>query len=296
MTKQTKAHLAVLATNIIYGANFTIAKLVMPIHIQPAGFILLRISVAGLLFFFCYVFISGVEPILRKDWWRVIACGLFGVAINQLLFFEGLNKTSNINAALIMTATPLLVMLAASLILKEKLNLVRVIGIALGIAGACTLILFGKNVASGGDTWLGNLLVLINASSYAIYMVLVKPLMKKYKPLTIIFYVFLIGFLAVLPFGFTQLSTVSWSKFSALVWGATAFVVIGTTFFAYLLNNYGLSTLSPSVVSAYIYLQPIIATIISLFITHEQVYLLQVVACALIFIGLYLVNRGSLAS
>ena len=113
---------------------------------------------------------EGRIKIERKDYFRFFELGLFGVAINQMLFFEGLSRTSNINAALIMTSTPILVTLMAFLFLKEHLRWIQSAGIALGLAGAVTLILQYRH-SSGKPTAMGDLMVFINAASYALYMV-----------------------------------------------------------------------------------------------------------------------------
>ena len=215
------------------------------------------------------------------------------MAINQLLFFEGLSRTSNINAALIMTSTPILVTGMAFLLLKDRLTLLQGLGILLGLGGAVTLILQYKH-ASGSPTAYGDLMVLLNAASYALFMVRAKPMMKKYGTIQVIKWTFIFGTLFVIPFGAPELQDVNWSGFSTAAWFSVAFVLLFTTFAAYLLNTFGLKHLSPSVVSYYIYLQPLFATLISRFITNEMVTSVQVLACILIFAGVYFVNRRTL--
>lgn len=284
-----RAHLAIFTANLIYGANFSIAKVAMPHYIQPAAFILLRVIAATTLFFLLDRGVPGRQPIEKKDYMRFFELGLFGVAINQILFFEGLSRTSNINAALIMTSTPILVTLMAFIFLKEYLKWIQAAGIALGLAGAVTLILQYQH-ATGQPTALGDLMVLINATSYALYMVRAKKMMAKYDTWQVIKWTFVFGTLLVIPFGAVGVTEIQWSTFSTSVWLSVAFVLIFSTFFAYLFNTYGLMHLSPSIVSFYIYLQPLFATLISLLITHEAISMVQVVACVLIFVGVYLVN------
>jgi drug/metabolite transporter (DMT)-like permease len=290
MSHSTRAHVAILLANLIYGANFSIAKIAMPKYIQPSGFILLRVIVALILFWTFSKMTDKNEKIEPKDHVLLFMLGMFGVAINQLLFFEGLSRTSNINAALIMTSTPIMVMAAASILHKERITWMRGLGILLGVSGASSLILVRKDV-SGMATWQGDLMILINAASYAIFIVGSKPLMKKYSPWLVIRWTFFYGLLLVIPFGYEQVGRIAWETFTWPVWLATAYVIVATTFFAYLFNTYGLHHLSASVVSFYIYLQPVFATMISLLITHEKVTLIQGVACLLIFSGVYLVNR-----
>ena len=133
-------HLALFLVNLIYALNYSIAKDVMPDYIGPSGFILLRVLGGSLLFFLTYIFFIK-ENVELKDIVRLLFCGLFGVAINQLFFFEGLNLTTPINAAIIMTVSPILVIIFSAIIIKEKITIRKLLGIFLGIVGAATLIL-----------------------------------------------------------------------------------------------------------------------------------------------------------
>ena len=293
MTERKQAHFAIFLANLIYGANFSIARIAMPQYLSPSGFIMLRVLFATGLFIFLDRFSPLTRPLEKKDVFRFIQLGLFGVAINQLLFFEGLSRTSNINAALIMTSTPILVTGMAFLLLKDRLSLPQTVGILLGLSGAVTLIL-QYNSASGSPTAYGDLMVLLNAASYALFMVRAKPMMRKYGTIQVIKWTFIFGTLFVIPFGAPELQGINWGEFPASAWFSIAFVLIFTTFGAYLLNTFGLKHLSPSIVSYYIYLQPIFATLISRLITNEMVTSVQILACMLIFAGVYLVNKRPL--
>ena len=284
-----KAHLAAFTANLIYGANFSIAKLIMPGMIRPNAFILLRVVFATLLFFFMYQFTKSGEKIERRDYFRFFLLGLFGVAINQLLFFQGLSLTSNINAALIMTSNPVMVMLFAGILIGERITLLRITGIFLGILGAGTLIFSNKTTGTGSFT--GDLFIFINAASYAVFIVMVKPMMKKYDPWFVLSWTFFFGLLIVAPFGFADILAIQWEAFTAIHWSAIIFVIFFTTFLAYLLNTLALKELSPAIVSYYIYLQPIFATLITLYIMHEPIKWIHAFACVLIFTGVYLVSN-----
>jgi drug/metabolite transporter (DMT)-like permease len=289
-SKTVKAHLALLGANLIYGVNYSVAKLIMPQFIEPFGFIFCRVLGALLLFWGLSSFVKS-EKIDRKDYWRLFICGAFGVAGNQLSFFYGLNITTPINAAIIMTCNPVLVLIMSSIILKERINGIKLGGIFLGLSGAVGLILLNKSLSISTETAIGDLFIFINATSYAIYLVMVKPLMKKYEPITVIKWVFLFGFLFVFPFGFNQFSAIEWGSFTSNTWLAFGFVVIATTFFAYLFNIYALKTVNPSVVSIYIYSQPVVATMVALFIGQDELNLLKMVSALMIFVGVYLVSH-----
>ncbi len=297
MNKNTlRVHAAILGANLIYGLNYVVAKDVMPDYILPSGFILLRVSVACLLFFLLSFFFKQSVKIKRRDWPRLIICGFFGVAANQLLFFNGLNITTPINAGIIMTSNPILVLLGSAVLLGEAISRRKIAGVLLGLTGAVLLILYksGSGVPElSFDTAAGDFMVFLNAGCYALFLVLVKPLMEKYPSLTVIKYAFLVGFFFVLPFGFKELSQVDFGQMPPSIIAETAFVVVFTTFFAYLLNSFALSTAKPSTVSIYIYSQPVFAAFFAVLLGKDVVTGVKVLSAALIFSGVYLVSiRG----
>jgi len=232
------------------------------------------------------------ERIERSDIPRFIICALTGVTINQLLFYEGLNYTTPINAAVIFTSNPILTLLVSAVILKERLTSKKVVGILIGAVGAVSLILFSRGGLSfGGNTQLGNLFIIINALSYAIYLVMAKPLMKKYKPLTVITMNFFMGWFFVTPFGYGQFTQIQWETFTPFVWGALAFTVLGVTFIAYLFSIFALKKLTPSQVSIYVYVQPVTAALLAIFLGKDHFTPELVICSILIFIGVYLVIK-----
>ena len=282
-------HLALFLVNLIYALNYSIAKDVMPDYIGPSGFILLRVIGGSLLFFLTYIFFIK-ENVELKDIVRLLFCGLFGVAINQLFFFEGLNLTTPINAAIIMTVSPILVIIFSAIIIKEKITIRKLLGIFLGIVGAATLILKSGSISIDNAFFVGNILIFINATSYSIYLVLVKILMTKYNPITVMFYVFSFGLIFVLPFGLNELLEVNTQSFSKIIYLKVAFVVICTTFLAYLLNAFALKTLNPSVVSTYIYLQPVLASVVAIFLKSDSLDFIKILSALFIFSAVYLVS------
>jgi drug/metabolite transporter (DMT)-like permease len=292
MTKNIKAHLAILGANLIYGGNYSIAKLVMPQYILPMGFIFLRV-ISGVFLFWLTQKIAIKEKIKKEDVGLLAICGLFGVAINQLLFFKGLNLTSPINAGIIMTSNPIMVLLIASFILKERLSKNKIFGVLLGIVGACILILFNGKLQISEDTIWGDLMVLGNSLSYGVYLVLVKPLMTKYHPITVLKWVFTFGLVFVIPFGVEEFAQIDWVLMPNHILWAVFYVVIFTTFLTYLLNNYALKNVSPAVVSAYIYTQPILATMIAIMMKQDSLDFIKIISSALIFVGVYLVSIPS---
>ncbi|MEO8148807.1 MAG: DMT family transporter [Bacteroidia bacterium] len=290
MSKVLKAHLAVLAANILYGINFSIAKEIMPKYIGPFGFIVLRVFTAALLFLLVHTFFIR-EKLERQDLFKLAKCALFGVAINQLLFFKGLSLTAPINAALVMCANPIQVLIIASIIWKEKIPFTKIFGIILGLTGAASIILFGKKFSMNDDTFIGDMMVFVNSLSYAYFIVIAKPLLKKYHPQTVMKYTFLFGSVMVLPFGYSQFMDIDWHNMPHDLYSKIAFVLIGTTFIAYMFNTFGLRYLSSSSVSVYIYSQPVFATLMSMYRGQGNPGWLHLFAAVMIFTGVYIASR-----
>lgn len=296
MPKKLLAHLALLAVNLIYGSSHFIAKEVMPDYLKPNTFILFRVAGASILFWIIRYFIR--EKVEVKDLGRIALVGFFGVALNMLLFFQGLSITSPIDSAIIMVTSPVIVTLLSLIILKTKLTFNKVAGISLGLIGAILLISLsgGENE---GSSLKGNLLIMANATSYSLYLVLVKPLLSKYKPLTVITYMFTFAFFIVLPFGIGDITDFSFD-FPLVVMLSIGFVVLFTTFCTYLFNVFAVKILSPTISSSYIYLQPVFAMLIgfgiSLYNTSSNyaaaITWQKLVCTLLIFVGVYLTSRS----
>jgi drug/metabolite transporter (DMT)-like permease len=297
MSRQGVAHLALLFVAMVYGANYLVAKGLMPQMIGPSGFIVLRVVGAGVLFWLVYAL--NWEPVARRHLGRLMLCGLFGVAANQLMFFNGLSLTSPVNASIIMTSNPILVLLASAFLLKTAITARKLAGIGLGALGAIILLLQSNGTGAAHISWQGDLLILLNATSYGVYLVLVKPLMSIYKPTTVVAWVFLFGAVVVLPIGLPQALAIPWHAFTINQYLSVAFVVVFTTFVVYLLNIFAMRTVMPTVVSMYIYLQPLFAGLFA------YVYALyggddftgdftvgRIASAALIFTGVYLVSSA----
>lgn len=303
MDRRTRAHIALFAVNLIYGINYVVAKGLMPGVVGASGFIALRVLGAGLLFWLVWAFRR--ERVRPQDLPRLALCALFGVALNQLMFFHGLMRTSPVNASIIMVVTPILVLVLSAVLIGERVTWAKVGGVLLGAAGALALVFLKPPGDAGGATLSGDLFILINAMSYGIYLVIVKPLMARYEAVTVMAWCFLIGAVAVLPLGWGEALAVRWQDLSPAVWTALGFVVVVVTFVAYLLNTWALRFVSPSVVGTYIYMQPLLATLLSwLFmrIGPEHIGLPgsydvalglpQLLCGAAIFLGVHLVSRA----
>jgi drug/metabolite transporter (DMT)-like permease len=289
LTNAVKGHIALFAAQIIYALNYSIAKDLMPGFIGPLALVFLRVSGACLLFWILSLFVKS-QTVEKADLKKMLLLALFGVVINQVFFIYGLSLTKPINSAIIMVSNPIIVFIFTLIILKEKITFLKLSGLSLAIIGSIMLLLFRGNFEIGSDTITGDLMTLVNSISWAVFVVMVKPIMVKYETVTVMRWIFLFGTIYMLPIGFYDALHTNWLNFTTHAVFAVCFVVVATTFLAYLLNVYGLRSLSPSVVSAYIYLQPFLASLFAIIMGKDTLTSTKIFSGILIILGLYLVN------
>lgn len=288
MKNQAKAHLFIVSANIIYGLNYAIAKLALttlPAYALVLTRVLLPVVFYGLILVF---FVK--EKVEAKDHWPFIYCGFLGVAANQLMFIKGLELTSEIHASLIMITTPILVMIMSWIILKEAITLKKVIGVVLGAWGVYLLVRAAGSNSGSTSSVTGDILIMLNAASYGLFLVLAKPLMSKYSPYTVAFWFFLYGLVFVLPFGLSEIGQIPPEAFVGAVFWSWIYVVVVSTLIVYLLNILGLKFGNATLVSIYIYTQPVIATIVAVAMGTDSLSFTKVVSALLIFSGVALVS------
>ncbi len=291
MNARVLALLAATVASAIYGVTHTVAKGLMPNVIGSYGFILLRVSAAAIIFWILSFFYPS-EKVDRKDWIRIIFCAFFGMVLNMNMFFKGLDLSTPINSSVVITLSPVLLLILSALFLKEKITWIKSLGIGLGLAGALALIFFGvKSQPNAPNIPLGNILFVVNATSYSLYLIFVKPLVAKYSSITLLKLFFLFAFLMNIPIGFTEFSEVAWMALSQSQIWQMAFVVIGTTVLTYLFNIYALKQLSPSTIGAFIYLQPVLAGAFAILVGADKLTYLNIGAAILIFLGVFLSTR-----
>jgi drug/metabolite transporter (DMT)-like permease len=292
LTPKTKAHIALLITNIFFAINFTAVKfLINEGFLQSFGLNLIRVGITSILLWILFLFKPQKSNFEKKDYGRLFLCAITGIAINQLLFIKGLSLTYSIHASLLLLTTPILITFIAAWLLKERINNFKLIGLGLGVAGAMLIILSKNKTGNPSDVLLGDIFIILNAISYTFYFVLVKPLMKEYNPIAILRMIFTIGFFMILPFCFNEFVAINWQMYSTKEFFILGLIVFGGTFFAYLFNIYGIKVLGASTAGSYIYSQPILAAIIAISFLGEELAMYKILAGVLIFSGVYLVNK-----
>jgi drug/metabolite transporter (DMT)-like permease len=292
MSVTFRAHLALLFANLFFGINFSVMKYVTGSLMSPLALNLTRVLGAAFLFWLVYLFgFEKGKPFEKKHYPRLLLCTVTGVVTNQVLFTKGVSLTTPIHGSLLMMVCPVAVVFLAVWLAKEKLQKHRLLGLLLGICGAVLLIALREKVRAGENILLGDILIIINALSYALYLVLVRSLMAFYPGEQINRWMFTIGIVLIAPLGVADFSEVNWERFDESDWLSVGFIVVAVTFLAYLFNMYGIKRLGSSVTGAYIYTQPVFAAIVALATGNDRTHLgIKLISALLIMGGVYLVT------
>jgi drug/metabolite transporter (DMT)-like permease len=287
-------HAAIFTTNILFGLNISIAKTLLPAWISPAGLTLARVAFGAVAFWVLSLFLKR-ERVSGRDMLVLLACAFLGITVNQTFFIFGLESTSPIDAGLIATLNPVLVMLVAAMILKEPITVKKAGGVLVGACGA--LLIIWQSSAHAGErsgSLAGNLMCLSSVVSYCVYLVISRPVARRYSPATLMKWMFLFSTIMLLPFGASDLwnARVLSEQGTGEAIGALLYVLAGATFLAYLFIPMALKRIRPTTISMYNYLQPIVAGIAAILTGQGILTWDKPVATLLIFAGVYLVTRS----
>jgi drug/metabolite transporter (DMT)-like permease len=285
-------HFAMFAVALFYSINFFTVKTLF-LEMDPFPVLAIR-SITGLVFFYlAWKWLAKGEPVAVADRWRLLACGITGISINQIFFLWGLSLTSEFHGAVLMLLTPVFVFLMAHFSGKGGLiRWDRALGLTMSTLGAIWLV---KEAAAGGvagrESLTGDLMILLNAGSYGVYLVLVKPLTSKYKPVTILSYMFMTGGIINIAVGIFFWKDTHIESLSSQAWFGLIFLLIAATLLAYLLNAWAMIRVSPVWVGMYIYLQPVLTMLISAFLFAGSITFGRIGYALLILAGVYLTTR-----
>lgn len=295
MTKQKwQGHLAILTTNLIFGLNTPIAKTIVPEWISPFALTLVRMSFATLIFWSVGLF-AKKEKVRTRDLVTIFFGALFGLVGAQLSFANALLYTSPVNISIIAAMTPVAVMLLAAIVLKEPVTLKKAAGVFIGASGALLIILHSSSVGSSKESNLiGNLLCVVNVITYAIYLVITRPVSQRYSPVTLMKWMFLFSALISLPLGIGDLpeAKVFSDAASTSIILRLCYIAIFATGIAYFLVPMALKRIRPTTVSMYNNIQPIVASVIAIIIGQDVLSWDKPVAACLVFTGVYLVTQS----
>lgn len=289
-------HGAMFGANAMWGLMSPVAKFAMSCGAVGAFAVTeLRIVGAAALFWIVSLF-QKPERVGARDMTRLFAASMLAIVFNQGCFVFGVKLASPVDASIITTSMPLIALALSAVFLKEAVSGRKVMGIALGAAGALMLVAGASagpaENGSGAGCILGDLLVLFAQFSYALYIVIFRSLAAKYSPATIMKWMFTYSFLATAPFSYGEIAATDWNM-GADVLAALAFVVIGGTFGSYMLLAVGQRRLRPTVAGMYNYIQPLVASIVAICWGMDSFSLSKLAAAMLIFGGVYMVTANS---
>lgn len=291
MSKRNLAFAAAISVTVIYALNHTIAKGVMPNYVPPFAFIFMRVWGAAILFWGISFFIPS-QKIERRDYGRFLMAALLGMVINMLSFFKGLELSTPINSAVMITISPIVVVILSAIFLKEKVTIYKALGIGMALLGAMALVLFGAELRQDApDIPLGNALFILNSVSYGAYIVTVKKLVAKYHPFVLMKWLFTLAVIINFPITIGDFLTVSWQEMPLWVYGVIVFVVIGTTFLTYMFNSFAMTELKASTIGAMIYVQPVMGIFIALISGKDTMTWIKGIAATLVLAGVYLASK-----
>lgn len=282
----------ILLATIFWGINVSFTKALIPEWMSSEGISAVRLVGGAILFWIGSLFVKNAK-IDKEDWKKIIAGGVFGLFGFIWLFVMSLKFANPIDVSIIMTLPPTFVILIGVIFLKQRPSFLEYIGLIIGLAGAVIVILgAGHNGTKGSDDILGDCLAVLSCICYASYLVILEGPTKKYKPMTLLRWVF--GFAALpglfLLIGFDKQGI--WHAQTSEPWWLIAFILFCVTFIAYFLVQPAIKNIGSELVSLYQYLLPVFATITAVIMKLDTLHWIQVLAMAIIIIGMIIVNIG----
>jgi drug/metabolite transporter (DMT)-like permease len=284
-------HAALLAVSLLFGANTVIAKVALR-EVEPFVLVVIRTAGTAAVLFAVSGWRRRSEAprprLARSDFGHIFLYSLLGASINQVCFLAGLARSTATNASLMVVVVPVLTLAFAVALRRERASVTGLLGIAFGLAGALLLILPRGGVDIARHAAVGNLLLLLSGASYALYLVLTRPILARLGAMRVVSWTFLLAALTVFPLGMRGLSDLAVSGLSLAGWASVAYVIVGGTAVPYLLNNWALARVQSSIVAVYVLLQPVVAASFGRIFLHEQFAPHTAVAAVLVVAGVFL--------
>lgn len=284
-------HGLMLLPTFCWAANIIAGKLVLE---SMSALALAQLRVLGAMVLFGALFFSWRgRPSLRltrREWKFLALTAFFGITLNQLFFIGGIGKTSAAHAGLIVALGPVMVLILSCAMRLEALTLVKSLGAVISFVGVGVLTA-GKAAQINGSNWIGDAILFVGSAVFAYYTILVKEVADRYDALTLNVIIFALGSLFMLPVGGWAVAHVHWSALDAEAWWGMAFIVVFGSVISYLVYAFALTELTASRVAAFAYLQPVIATLLGIWLLAETLTARIVIGGALILFGVYLAER-----
>ncbi len=290
-------HLACFGAYCIFGFNIVCCKNISNANVlKPIDLLCFRAAGATLLFWLLSLFMPR-EKVPARDLLQIFVASMLGLFLTQFSFLKAITLATSIDVSIANTCTPVLTMLVAAIFLKEPISGKKIGGVLLSLAGVLFLI-FNSVGLEGGATEtkpMGIVLTIANALTFALYLGIFRPLISKYNVVTFMKWMFLFTMMVALPINAKGLMHLSLGKMESNVWWQVGYMMFFATFVAYFLIPVGQKRLRPTLVSMYNYVQPIIATIISIVIGLDHFTWKKGLAMVLVFTGVWIVNQSRAA-
>lgn len=285
-------NLCILIATVFWGVNVSFTKALIPDWMTSEGISAVRLIGGALLFWIGSIFVRN-DRIARSDWKKLVAGGVFGLFGFIYLFVMSLKYANPIDVSIIMTLPPMFVILIGVIFLRQRPSWMEYLGLLIGFAGAVIVIIGAKGSGkSGSDNVLGDILAILSCICYASYLVILQGPTKKYKPISLLRWVFLFAAIPglFLLFGFDKMPI--WHTTDAAPWLEIGFILLCPTFIAYFLVQPAIKNIGSELVSLYQYLLPVFATISAVLMGLDKLRWIQVVAMAIIIAGMIMTNIG----
>lgn len=283
-------HIALFFVSLLYAILFSWAGQIMPVHLTAEGFVFLRIAFATSLFHLIALFQQAEKINWKLHLKEFAICGFFGTSANMFLFFKGLESTFPINGAILMLFTPLFVAIFDHFRVQKWPNWQFSLGLFTA-AAASYLLIAGKGAKFSEKTIMGDIWVSINAILYAVYLVRVKKLTSVYSPISVNRWTFTFGLMYITPIGLLSFCNTNFQNIPSDIWLKIAYILIFTSFLVYLLNAYAVKKAGPTLAGLYIYLQPLLATIIAFLLQTDQISLKKICLIVAILSGVFVATK-----
>ena len=290
-------HCAAFIAYAIFGFNIIVCKdLTSGGLIPPLGIFTLRSLFAGSLFWLVSLF-QPKETIKKKDYIRIFAASMLGFMTCQVTFLVGIPHITPMDCSILTAMAPVYTMITAAIVIKEPITLKKSIGVAVSLAGVIYLIINRVSISEGAaeSTPFGIFMIILNVLSFAMYLGIFKPLIAKYSVVTFMKWIFLFSACVSIPFSFKGLVNVDWTGIPKIQYAELAYLIICATFITYYLIPIAQKRIRPTLVSMYTYVQPIIAIAISIAIGMDTLTWQKLLATALVFGGVVIVNQSRAA-
>lgn len=287
-------HIACFTAYAIFGVNIIVCKDLTSGHlISPIGIFTLRSLGAGLMFWILSLFLPA-EKVEKKDYLKILAAAFLGYFVTQLTFLVAIPDVTPMHCSIISSMSPIYTMFIAAVVLKEPLSWKKAGGVVLSLCGILFLIFNNVSGTSGvSESKLsGIFLMFLNSLSFSLYLGIFKPVIAKYSVVTFMKWIFLFSALMSLPLSFKEVVSLEWTKIPSVQMWELGFLIVFATFVSYFLIPFGQKRIRPTLVSMYSYIQPIIATIISIILCMDILTWQKLMAALMVFAGVFIVSRS----